>query len=51
VGDDEQDAGAGRIGWTSPMAKAVRGAEVGDVRTVPLPGGSKTWEVIEISYD
>jgi len=51
VGDDEQDAGAGRIGWTSPMAKAVRGAEVGDVRTVPLPGGSKTWEVIDISYD
>ena len=25
VGDDEQDASAGRIGWSSPMARALRG--------------------------
>ena len=51
VGDDEQDAGAGRIGWNSPMARALRGATLGDLRTVRLPGGSKEWEVVAISYD
>lgn len=51
VGDDEQDAGSGRIGWSSPMARAMRGASVGDLRTVTLPGGAKEWEVVAISYD
>ena len=50
VGDAEQDAGAGRIGWSSPMARALKGAEVGDVRTVRLPSGTKEWEVMAISY-
>lgn len=51
VGDDEQDAGKGRIGWNSPMAKALRGASIGDLRTVRLPTGLKEWEVLAISYD
>lgn len=51
VGDDEQDAGNGRIGWNSPMAKALRGASIGDLRTVRLPTGLKEWEVLAISYD
>ena len=50
VGDDEQDASAGRIGWSSPMARALRGAGQGDLRTVRLPGGEKEWEVVAISY-
>jgi transcription elongation factor GreB len=50
VGDDEQDAGAGRIGWNSPLARALRGAAVGDLRTVTLPGGTKEWEVLAIAY-
>jgi transcription elongation factor GreB len=50
VGDDEQDAGDGRIGWSAPLARALRGAAVGDLRRVHLPGGEKEWEVIEISY-
>lgn len=50
VGDDEQDAGSGRIGWSSPLARALRGAAVGDLRTVTLPGGTKEWEVIAIAY-
>lgn len=50
VGDDEQDAGAGRIGWSSPMARALKGATVGDVRAVSLPGGAKEWEVVGIAY-
>jgi transcription elongation factor GreB len=51
VGDDEQDASAGRIGWNSPLAKALRGASVGDLRVVRLPSGSKEWEVLGIDYD
>lgn len=50
VGDDEQDASAGRIGWSSPMARALRGAAVGDLRRVRLPGGEKEWEVTSIEY-
>ena len=50
VGDDEQDASAGRIGWSAPLARALRGAAVGDVRRVVLPGGEKEWEVLEIGY-
>ncbi len=51
VGDDEADAGAGRIGWNAPLAKALRGAGVGDVRIVTLPSGSREWEVMSIAYD
>ena len=50
VGDDEQDASNGRIGWSSPMARALKGAAVGDLRTVRLPGGAKEWEVMTITY-
>ncbi|MGB3797015.1 MAG: GreA/GreB family elongation factor, partial [Alteraurantiacibacter sp.] len=50
VGDKEQDASDNRIGWSSPIARALRGAEVGDLRTVRLPVGAKEWEVVAISY-
>ncbi|MDG2004364.1 MAG: GreA/GreB family elongation factor [Novosphingobium sp.] len=50
VGDDEQDASAGRIGWSAPLARALRGAKVGDLRNVRLPGGEKEWEVVGIEY-
>ena len=50
VGDDEQDAAHGRIGWSSPMARALRGASVGDLRTVRLPAGEKEWEILAIAY-
>ena len=51
VGDDEQEASAGRIGWNSPVARALRGAQVGDLRTVTLPSGTREWEVLAIAYD
>ncbi|HVR91281.1 MAG TPA: GreA/GreB family elongation factor [Novosphingobium sp.] len=50
VGDDEQDASASRIGWSAPLAKALRGAMVGDLRRVTLPGGGKEWEVTAVGY-
>ena len=50
VGEDEADAGAGRISFYSPMAKAIRGAAIGDTRLVRLPVGDKEYEVVGISY-
>jgi transcription elongation factor GreB len=50
VGDDEQDASAGRIGWSAPLSRALRGAAIGDLRRVNLPSGEKEWEVVEIRY-
>ncbi len=51
VGNDEADAGAGRIGWDSPLARALRGAAVADMRRVQLPGGELEYEVMAIRYD
>ena len=51
VGDGEQNASEGKIGWSSPMARAIKGANVGDLRLVRLPSGAKEWEVVAISYD
>ncbi|NBC35307.1 transcription elongation factor GreB [Novosphingobium sp. FSY-8] len=50
VGDDEQDASKGLIGWSAPIARALRGARVGDLRRVHLPSGEKEWEVMSITY-
>ena len=50
VGDDETDASAGRIGWSAPLARALIGARVGEERTVRLPAGEKSYEVIAIRY-
>jgi transcription elongation factor GreB len=50
VGDDEQDPAKGLIGWSAPIARALRGASVGDLRTVRLPGGEREWEILSISY-
>ena len=50
VGDDETDAGAGRIGWSAPLARALIGAKVGDERIARLPSGEKSYEIMEIRY-
>jgi transcription elongation factor GreB len=50
VGDDEQDPSRDRVGWSAPIARALRGAAVGDLRTVRLPAGEKEWEVVAIAY-
>jgi len=50
VGEDEADAACGRISYYSPLARAVRGAAIGDTRRVALPSGSRDYEVIGIRY-
>lgn len=50
VGDDEADAATGRVGWNAPIARALRGAGLGDLRRVQLPGGEREYEVVAIEY-
>ena len=50
VGEDEADASVGRISWRSPLARAIRGAAIGDLRRVELPAGVKEYEVVAIDY-
>ena len=50
IGDDEADASTGRIAWSAPIARALIGARVGDERTVRLPAGEKSYEVMAIRY-
>ena len=50
VGEDETDAAAGRIAWTSPIGRAIRGASVGDSRLITLPSGERELEISKIEY-
>lgn len=50
VGRDEADASNGRIAWNSPVARALKGARVGDERSVQVPAGERFLEILEIRY-
>jgi len=50
VGDQEADAGAGRISISSPIARALIGKEVGDQIEVTAPNGAHGYEVLDIKY-
>jgi transcription elongation factor GreB len=50
VGDDEADAAKGLVGWNAPLARALRGARIGDLRRVTLPAGEREYEVMAITY-
>ncbi|MGH8353780.1 MAG: GreA/GreB family elongation factor [Pseudomonas sp.] len=49
VGEDEADAGAGKINWGSPLGQALLGAKLGDERLWKRPMGDVLIEVIEVS--
>ena len=51
VGPDEADIEKGTISVTSPVAKALIGREVGDEVKVKVPGGLRTYEVVEIRWE
>lgn len=48
VGPDESDIGNGRISVTSPLGKAIIGRKPGDELSLQVPGGRRTYELIEI---
>ena len=50
LGADEADLAQGIISITSPMARSLIGKEVGDEVKMRMPGGERTYEVLEISF-
>lgn len=51
VGDDEADLKSGMISFSSPVAKALIGKEEGDEVAVSVPGGTKEYEILGVSYE
>ena len=48
VGPDESDIEEGRISVTSPLGKEILGRKPGDEITLVVPGGKRSYELIEI---
>ncbi|MEI7894370.1 MAG: transcription elongation factor GreA [Myxococcales bacterium] len=50
LGADEADLAKGSISITSPLARALIGKEPGDEVRVQMPGGPRTYEVLEVVF-
>ncbi len=50
VGDAEADAANGRISISSPIARAMIGKSKGDSFEVPAPGGTRSYEILDLKY-
>ncbi len=50
VGVDEADIKSGLLSITSPLARALIGKGVGDSVEVTTPGGTKSYEIVEVQY-
>ena len=50
VGDLEADVKSGKVSISSPIARALIGKAVGDVVEVTTPKGSRSYEILKISW-
>ena len=50
VGSDEVEPAKGRISVLAPLARTLIGKRVGDTVTAQLPGGKKTFEILEANF-
>ncbi len=50
VGADEADIESGTISVTSPVARSLIGREVGDEVKVKVPGGTRSFEVVDVRW-
>jgi transcription elongation factor GreA len=50
VGEHEADIKAGRMSFTSPVARALIGREAGDTVNVRTPRGSKEYEIVAVKF-
>jgi transcription elongation factor GreA len=50
VGDDEADIKQGLISISSPIARSMIGKEAGDVAEYDAPGGTKSFEIVDVRY-
>ena len=48
VGPDESDIAKGRISVSSPLGRAIVGKKPGDELTLEVPGGKRTYELVDI---
>ena len=51
VGEDEADIRAGRISFSSPIARGLIGKSAGDAVDVQTPGGVKHYEILDVRYE
>lgn len=50
VGEDEADIAQRRLSVTAPLGRALIGKQKGDSVELTTPGGSKSYEVLQVSY-
>ena len=50
VGSEEADPGNGRISIMAPLARTLIGKKVGDTVTAQLPGGKKSFGILEANF-
>jgi transcription elongation factor GreA len=50
LGADESDLAKGSISITSPLARSLLGKEAGDEVKVRMPGGERTYEVLDVAF-
>jgi transcription elongation factor GreA len=50
VGSDEAEPARGKISILSPLARTLIGKRVGETVTAQLPGGKKTFEILEVNF-
>jgi transcription elongation factor GreA len=50
VGDVEADVKAGKISISSPIARALIGKAKGDAVEVAAPGGSRSYEILDVKF-
>lgn len=50
VGEPEAEVSRGKVSIKSPIARALIGKSVGDTVEVHAPGGSKSYEIVDIAF-
>jgi len=50
VGSDEAEPAQGRISIMAPLARTVIGKRVGETVVAQLPGGRKSYEIVEANF-
>ena len=51
VGESEADVEGGCISYKSPLGRAMIGRNEGDEVAVPAPGGTQSYEIVEVRYE
>ena len=49
MASEESDVANGLISTSSPIGKGILGRKVGDDVTIPIPGGQRKLEILELT--